>query len=222
MIKKQYDLNSKWYEFLLKLDIPFISNAILNKIYDKEFFEEGEKLKKDSAGKAAQIINNHINFNSLFDIGCGMGIYLEEFHRLGKDVLGCDFSVEGLRISPKEFTIFQADATKPLCLNRKHDLVVCFEVAEHIQEKYSKQLVINCANNSDKVLFTAAPPGQGGVGHINEQPYVFWIKLFATAGFKYQTSLSGTIKTELKNENVVSWIANNVMYFTREADIKNL
>jgi len=213
MIKQEYERNSKLYELLLKLDIPFISKFVLNKIYDTEFFLEGEKFKKDSASKVAEIINEHVAFNSVFDVGCGMGIYLEEFHRLGKEAFGCDFSVEGLRITPKQFTAFQADATKPITLNRKFDLLICFEVAEHIHKKYSKQLVTNCIRNSDTVLFTAAPVGQGGVGHINEQPYEFWIDLFVEQGFALDNGLTEQMRAQMKKENVVFWIANNLMLF---------
>ena len=213
MIKQEYEKKSKLYEFLLNMDIPFINKAVLNKIYDKDFFLEGEKLKKDSAAKVAEIINSKIAFHSVFDIGCGMGIYLEEFHLLGKEALGCDFSVDGLRISPKQFTVFQADATKPIALNRKFDLLICFEVAEHIQKKHSRQLVANCTSNSDTVLFTAAPVGQGGVGHINEQPYQFWIDLFREQGFTLDNELSQMMRAQMKNEDVVFWIANNLMLF---------
>jgi SAM-dependent methyltransferase len=213
MIKEEYAKKSFIYELLLNLDIPFISKVVLNKIYDKEFFFEGEKFKKDSAAKVAEIINSCIRFSSVFDIGCGMGIYLEEMHRLGKEAFGCDYSVEGLRISPKEFTVFQADATKPITLNRKFDLLICFEVAEHIQKKYSRQLVTNCTQNSDTVLFTAAPVGQGGVGHINEQPYEFWIEKFGEQGFTLDKELSEAMRIQMKKENVVFWIANNVMLF---------
>ena len=215
MTNEEYEKNSKLYELLLKFDIPFISKMVLNKIYDTEFFSEGETFKKDSAGKVAEIINKHVTFNSVFDIGCGMGIYLEEFHRLGKEVLGCDFSVDGLKLTSKQFTAFQADATKPITLNRKFDLLICFEVAEHIQKKHSRQLDTNCTQNSDTVLFTAAPVGQGGVGHINERPNGFWIDLFVEQGFALQKELTQQMRAQMKTENVVFWIADNLMLFNR-------
>jgi len=213
MIKKDYEKNSWLYELLLKFDIPFVNRKVLNRIYDRDFFLEGETFKKDSATKVAEIITKHLSFNSIFDIGCGMGIYLEEFHRLGKEVLGCDYSIDGLRISPKEFTAFQADATKPITLNKKFDLLICFEVAEHIQKKHSRQLVANCTRNSDIILFTAAPVGQGGVGHINEQPYEFWIDLFSEHSFELDSPLTSYMRAEMQKEKVVFWIANNLMLF---------
>jgi 2-polyprenyl-3-methyl-5-hydroxy-6-metoxy-1,4-benzoquinol methylase len=215
MRKKAYDKYSFYYNFCLKLNWPLLTKHIFSRIYDSDFFEEGNSIKESSAAKTVQIINKYIKFESVFDVGCGMGIYLNEFARIGKDVLGCEFSADALALSQKKYTIFQADATKPITLNRNYDLLICFEVAEHICKRFSKQLVSNCVNNGERILFTAAPVGQGGVGHINEQPYQFWINLFEAAGFSLNTDLSEQMKTDMKSENVVSWIANNLMFFEK-------
>lgn len=215
MVKQEYDRHARFYELLLKLGITWLNKAILKRIYDRDFFLQGERLKCTSAHKVAEIITNNIRFDTVFDIGCGMGIYLDALHKLGKHALGCDFSFDGVNMAPQNFTVFLADATKPIVLNRKFDLLICFEVAEHIPSKFSRQLVENCTNNSDKVLFTAAPIGQGGVGHINEQPYSFWIDLFARQGFDLDQELSESMREQMKTENVVFWIANNIMLFRK-------
>lgn len=214
MIKNNYDKNSKLYDFFLNSSWPLLSRRVFNRVYDAAFFTEGNRDKVASASTVAQIISEHFQFGSIFDIGCGMGIFIEQFHLLGKEVLGCDLSVDGLHLSSKDFTIFNADATKPILLNRKYDLAMCFEVAEHVPQKCSRQLVRNCVNNGDTVLFTAAPPGQEGVGHINCQPYDFWIDLFKEEGFIYQAEASERIRVRMRQENVVWWIANNFMFFT--------
>ena len=36
---------------------------------------------------------------------------------------------------------------------------------------------------SDRVVFSAAIPGQGGVNHINERPQSYWIDKFSTFDF---------------------------------------
>ncbi|MCA9789386.1 MAG: hypothetical protein KC462_06410, partial [Cyanobacteria bacterium HKST-UBA05] len=64
--------------------------------------------------------------------------------------------------------------TKPIRFNQTFDLAMCVEIAEHIPNRCSRQLVKTLTKASDTVFFTAAPPGQGGVGHINEQPQAFW------------------------------------------------
>lgn len=222
MFKREYDKNSKFYDFCLKFNWPLLNRLVFHKTYDADFFTEGNEFKTTSAAKVAEIIAEHFTFNSLFDIGCGMGIFTEQFHTLGKEVLGCDLSVDGLALSSKEFTIFLADVTKPVLLNRKYDMALCFEVAEHIPKKNSRQLVRNCTANADTVIFTAAPPGQPGVGHINGQPYEFWIDLFTEQGFMYQKQLTEKIREQMKNEKVVFWIANNFMCFQKQGSTSNI
>lgn len=213
MKKKNYDRHKFIYDFLLKSNIPLVSRYMQRKLYDSDFFKDANERKISSASKVARIITENYSFVSLFDIGCGMGLYILELSKMGKEVLGCDASAEGIHLAPQEITVFYADVTKPIILNRKFDVVLCFEVAEHIEKKYSAQLVDNCAAYSDRVLFTAAPKGQGGVGHINEQPYEFWIDLFAARGFVFEDDLSQKIRQQMKKEDVVEWIANNFMSF---------
>ena len=214
MRRKIYNKFKPFFDYFLEGEIPIVSDYMRRKIYDKEFFEHANKLKMLSSKKVAKIINFYYEFQTAFDIGCGMGLYIHELKRLGKDVLGCDASKAAIRMGAKELTIFQTDVTKPIELDQRFDLVICFEVAEHINNRYSKQLVKNCTDFSDTVLFTAAPIGQGGVGHINEQPYEFWINLFEELHFKYKRDLSERIREEMQRENVVYWIANNFMSFS--------
>jgi 2-polyprenyl-3-methyl-5-hydroxy-6-metoxy-1,4-benzoquinol methylase len=217
MKKKEYDRHKYFYDFLLKWNIPFVTRHMWRKIYDSDFFNDANENKILSSRKVAEILISHYEFQTILDIGCGMGLYLRELNEMGKDVLGCDSSVEGIHMAAPEITVFYADAAKPLHVNRKFDIVLCFEVAEHIKKKYSRQLVKNCTVYSDRVLFTAAPEGQGGVGHINEQPFEFWIHLFAEMGFSYDSDLSEKIKRHMKQENVVQWIADNFMSFSKPA-----
>jgi len=216
MKKVIYKKYRNWFDLVLKLNIPYFSSYIQNKIYDKSFFDDANELKKKSSKKVAEIIDSFFQFKSVLDIGCGCGIYIEEFKKLGKDVLGCDSSIDAIRIASKDFTLFYCDVSKPIYLNRKFDLVMCFEVAEHIRKKHSSQLVKSCTQYSDTVIFTAAPPGQGGIGHINEQPYDFWKHLFKKNQFQYNHEFSERVKTVMKKQNVVNWIANNFMVFRKK------
>jgi len=215
MRRKVYDHFHLIFDFLLKINVPFIEGYLKKKIYDKYFYEDANDLKTRSSRQFAEIITSFYDFQNVFDMGCGCALYLHEFHRLGKDVLGCDASLDAVKLAPKDFTVFHCDLTKPISINRKFDLILCIEVAEHIHRKFSSQLIDNCTNCGDKVIFSAAPPGQGGVGHINEQPQEFWIKLFEANGFFYEKGLSIEICRIMKEHDVVEWIANNLMLFQK-------
>jgi 2-polyprenyl-3-methyl-5-hydroxy-6-metoxy-1,4-benzoquinol methylase len=217
MKRTQYRRYEKLYDFLLKLDFPVLRKYLINRIYDESFYLETQELKSESLRQVASILCRHLAFETAVDIGCGAGQLLVELKKQGKDVLGCENSAAAIRVAPREVTVFQADAGKPVHLNRQFDLVVCIEVAEHIHKRRSARLVANCTGLGRQVFFTAAPRGQSGVGHINLQPYSFWIKLFAEQGFSHQAALSKTIQESMRAENVLSWITNNLMIFSNQA-----
>lgn len=182
---------------------------------DESFFSSTRLSKLTSIETTAAMIYDVFKPNSLVDIGCGEGLFLNALHQRGVKVIGCDISDAALKVSPKDFIIFQADATKPVRFNQRFDLCLCVEIAEHIPNKASKTLVKNLTSASDTIFFTAAPPGQGGVGHINEQPQSFWETLFDAEGYVLDRTLSEHFRKSLQEAQVVYWLARNVMIFRR-------
>ena len=90
-------------------------------------------------------------------------------------------------------------------LGRKFDLVWCFEVAEHIHPAYVHALMQTLTHHSDRVVLSAAPPGQGGAGHLNEQPPEWWAAQFALYAFKLDTEATAQLQAiaELHSENIL-------------------
>jgi len=76
-----------------------------------------------------------------------------------------------------------ADLSSRFNLGRRFDFVQCLEVAEHLPRARSETLVADLVAHADVVLFSAAPPGQGGEFHINERHYDFWKALFFRHGY---------------------------------------
>ena len=111
------------------------------KYYDKDFFAELEDGSYLSAKKILPLVQEVFNPLSVLDVGCGVGYWLEVWKGDLKvdDILG----IEGTYMTEKLFRIDTkylktADLKLPLNLNRKYDLVMSMEVAEHIPE--------NCAD----------------------------------------------------------------------------
>ncbi|MCA9798638.1 MAG: class I SAM-dependent methyltransferase [Cyanobacteria bacterium HKST-UBA04] len=184
---------------------------------DEDFYSSTRLSKLKSIEATANLMVEVFQPRSLVDIGCGEGLFLNVFHQHGINVIGCDISEAALKVSSKDFIIFQADATKPIRFNQTFDLAMCVEIAEHIPNRCSRQLVKTLTKASDTVFFTAAPPGQGGVGHINEQPQAFWERLFQDEGFSLDESLSHYFRTTLQDAQVVYWLSRNIMIFRRDS-----
>jgi hypothetical protein len=80
------------------------------------------------------------------------------------------------------------DLNKEVDLQRKFDLVWSIEVVEHIHPHFVDNLMRSFVNHADRIVLSAAKPGQGGEGHFNEQPDSYWIALFERYGFKFDST----------------------------------
>lgn len=207
------------YKFYKKLNkqLPqkIRMQANIDNIYNNNFFDNRlEKANIDKIRKIVDILIETFNPKNVIDIGCGDGLYLKEFHNSGIAVIGCDGSRSALLKSPKDITIFLTDLKRPIVFNRKFDLCICFEVAEHIPYRYSETLIDTLCDSSDVIAFTAAPPGQGGADHINEQPFDFWLKLFERGGFMFDADTTSKVVRKLE-EDTIPWIKNNFRCFRK-------
>jgi hypothetical protein len=99
----------------------------------------------------------------------------------------------------------------------RYDLAVCLEVAEHLPESSAADLVRALTAFAPVVLFSAAVPGQGGVGHINEQWPAYWKGLFEQHGFYRRDPIRPRIWT---NERVHWWYRQNIFLFASRQKVE--
>ncbi len=148
---------------------------------------------------------------SVLDLGCGTGRSLEWFHDYGIDVVGIEGSALAISKSSHQDRIVQADLNEEINLGRKFDLVWSYEVVEHIHPDYVNNLLNTFSNHGDCVVLSAAPPGQGGQGHFNEQPPAYWIAQFGARGYRYDQEATERLRT------VPEEFAENILAFRRGA-----
>lgn len=76
-----------------------------------------------------------------------------------------------------------------------------------------KPLVVNLIVHAPMVLFSAAPPGQGGEHHVNERTYEFWRGLFARHGYACFDFLRPRLHSA---SGIEPWYRYNLLLFVRE------
>lgn len=143
----------------------------------------------DGAYAALSKIFSDIQPGSLLDVGCGTGSWLKAANQLGVfDLHGVDaidiFSTECPQANFSKF-----DLTKSFSLGRRYDVVLCLQVAEHLDEEYANVLVQSLVAHAPKVIFSAACPGQPGQHHVNCQWPDYWQALFNKHGFVCDDSI---------------------------------
>lgn len=165
---------------------PSVERPLAQYQYDSSFFAYTSASNQASAERVVRILRDWFpQVHSVADFGCGQGVWLQAWQNAGvTDVQGCDgdyVDPKGLRIAAHHFRA--VDLAQPVDLGRRFDLVQCVEVAEHLPEASSTTLLRSLVSHADILLFSAAPPGQGGEHHVNERPYAWWRDLLAAEGF---------------------------------------
>ena len=103
------------------------------------------------------------------------------------------------------------DLTRPLpdaVLYERHDLALSLEVAEHLPEARAASFVGELCELAPVVVFSAAVPGQGGTGHVNEQWAEYWARLFERNGFHVSAALRWRF---WNNSSVENWYRQNIL-----------
>jgi len=163
--------------------------------------------------RAAEIILPIVfeNFrpDSVLDIGCGLGTWLAVCQRLGiKDLAGIDgpgLSNALLAVNPDIITL--KDLTRQFSLQRRFDLAICLEVAEHLPAESADVLVASITAHADTILFSAAIPGQGGQHHLNEQWPAYWQAKFEKHGYYFHDPIRPRI---WDNQAIEWWYRQNI------------
>lgn len=164
---------------------------------------------------------------SYLDLGSGTGAMVNMARKLGVDAWGVDLISEG---PGREHWFIQHDLSQPMMLSRNRmnaegrytytynpdaygndgytahqfDIITCLEVAEHLPEEGSRALVDTIGrhiSNTGVVIFSAAPPGQGGEHHVNNRPAWEWRDMFYEVGLGYQEEYTRQLS------HLWSWVA---------------
>ena len=189
-----------------------------SKSYSSSFYVGQVEGSTKSADVILPLLLTIIRPQSILDVGCGTGTWLATAAAHGiSDVMGVDggwVKSEDLKISVDRF--LPVDLSMPFNLNRRFDLVMSLEVAEHLPEAASRTFVESLSRHADVMLFSAAAPNQGGTTHLNEQWPSYWIERFADLGF----SAFDCIRTQIwEDENVDPWYAQNIFLFANRAGL---
>jgi len=189
------------------------------KPYDRAFYFDQQGGSRMSAKEIVPIILNLVKPKSVIDVGCGLGTWLSVFAEHGiQELRGIDgewVNKKLLQIPENCFSSY--DLTKPVRINRKFDLVVSLEVAEHIPSQFAEVFIQSLVSLGPIILFSAAIPNQGGVNHVNEQWPNYWTELFGKRDYVVVDFIRRKI---WQNVRIEPWYAQNILIFVKHSSLE--
>jgi SAM-dependent methyltransferase len=183
-------------------------------LYSRLFYAAQRIGSARSAKALLPVVFDHANPSSVVDVGCGAGTWLAAARRLGAEkAVGIEGAwVANVRLASPDIHMHHADLEAPLPRLGRFDLAMCLEVAEHLTRDRAEGLVVDLCALSDTVLFSAAIPWQGGIGHLNEQPQSYWAGLFGDNGF----GAHDIVRPRVWNDGRVSyWYRQNAILYCK-------
>lgn len=193
------------------------AQEIASNLYNDNFYKERHS---NTISAATKVLSIFLDFlcndkpTSAIDIGCGVGTWLSILREKGITVSGYDggwVPKKYLQIKENEFRetsldVDLADRDSALWKSSPVDMLITLEVAEHLAPEAAPQLIDFITTHSKCALFSAAIPGQGGDGHINEQWPSYWANLF----FQKRWCLLDVIRSEIWNDETIPfWYRQN-------------
>jgi SAM-dependent methyltransferase len=162
------------------------------------------------------ILKLYPGLRNIVDLGCGTGVFVEEFLKHNVHAEGYEYSDKARKIASDSFGL----EVKPFDLNTfsipkgMFDACICFEVAHYLPEAMGNKLVKICAQGAKLAIFSSAHPKQGGYGHINEQPRSYWIERFTRQGLRFEAEKTAQLEEHLRRHLVRGmWFADNICLF---------
>ena len=194
------------------------SNANDSSAYGNDFFAGIAEGARRSANAVVLIIEELFAPRSLIDIGGGAGHWAAAFRAIGvADTLTVDgpWVPQSARVVPAE-SFREHDLSRPLALERQFDVAMSLEAAEHLSPDAAAGLIRVLTEAAPIVIFSAALPGQGGDGHINEQRASYWAKMFDEQDYACFTDLRSRA---WHNEAIEVWYRQNLLCFIRRSEL---
>jgi glycosyltransferase involved in cell wall biosynthesis len=199
-----------WYERHFRQNLDWLKKDLPTEP-ERLNFDFMSKEEKPMADRLALWIKSELSPNSVLDIGCGPGHFVESLRDVGIDAKGLDVDD---RVKGKDYLEYKSlfDLKDEVA-----DLTMCLEVAEHIENSLSDEVVQKVCNTVGKTLiWTAAHVGQGGIGHINCQPKEYWLEKLTKQGLVRNVEKENELISYIKRGSYLGWFVMNLLIMERK------
>lgn len=180
-------------------------------LYPAGFYDNRRAHTSHAAARLLSALPSGLPRSSVADIGCGTGTWLAAALAAGADSA---FGIEGDWVTPTMLDdariVFAPQNLEQRFTGPRVDLALSLEVAEHLSPECAGSFVADLVAMAPAILFSAAIPGQGGVGHRNEQWQGWWANHFAAHDYLAYDVVRPAIWTD---EAIPAWYRQNAVLY---------
>lgn len=180
-------------------------------LYPSDFYQNRRVHTAHAARRILAALPPALPRRSVADIGCGTGTWLAAALADGAETA---FGIEGAWVTPAMLDdtriAFTAHDLEQPFSGPHVDLALSLEVAEHLTPGRAAGFVADLVALAPAILFSAAIPGQGGVGHLNEQWQSWWANCFAARGYRAYDVVRPLIWTD---DAIPAWYRQNAVLY---------
>jgi len=186
--------------------------------YDEKFYRAQKDASFKSASAILPLVAEFVHPRSVVDVGCGVGTWLTVWQKIfGTEIYGIDGDyVDRSQLFIDAENFHPANIEERITLERRFDLAMTLEVAEHLTPARADSFVEDLTRLSDVILFSAAIPAQGGTNHVNEQWQSYWAGKFLRFGYVAINCIRPQFWTR---DDVGFWYTQNILIYTKSSEL---
>jgi len=193
-------------------------------VYDRAFYAEygtANEAYRRACHAVAEEIHRLARPVTVVDWGCGAGLHSERLRDLGCAVTSIDGSLAPDDLRAPGIEIQLHDLSEPRSgrlLPGSVDLAICLDVLEHVDPSAEGVALANVVHGARCVILSCAPPGQRGIGHVNERPRRHWIEKMRVLGFQYDRRATARLEARVRArpEDLPGWMYRHLVVYRRE------
>jgi SAM-dependent methyltransferase len=183
----------------------------MSALYPPEFYADRRRHTAHAATRLLACLPSGLPRGRIADIGCGTGTWLATALAEGAEAA---YGLEGDWVTPDMLDdpriVFSPHDLEQSFTLPPVDLALSLEVAEHLSAERAPGFVADLVALAPAVLFSAAIPGQGGVGHVNERWQSWWARLFAAHGYTAHDVIRPAIWAD---DAIPAWYRQNAILY---------
>lgn len=172
-----------------------------------------------SAEQIVPLIMRYIQPDSVVDLGCGQGSWLDVFQEHGvSKIIGVDgaWAIPSLQISTDDFVV--GDLTQPISIADRFDVAICLEAAHYLPRNTGEVLVSSLVKLAPVVVISAGIPFQSGTTGPNGQWPDYWKDLFEAMDYRLIDFLRPAI---WENDDVMYYYKQNLLVFAQSQYVES-